>query len=103
VLRYWGEPLLINLYVYHLDLCTSDKCLGIGGANRVSLALTVFFLFHALLLRFVPSCSKLDSQSWLTKLLMFAALLVGAWLLVSSPTSSANETSIGVVFICSAV
>ncbi len=84
LLRYFGEPLVVNLYVYHLDLCTSNKCMGIGAANRISFALAVFFGIHALLLRFVQSCSRLDAQSWWVKLTLFVALLVGAWLLPDS-------------------
>jgi hypothetical protein len=75
ILRYWGAPLVVNLEIYHLDLCTSDKCLGIGGVNRISFALFVFYFFHAVLLKFVPSCSRLDSQSWWAKLFMFIVLL----------------------------
>jgi len=84
VLRYWGKRLLVNLYIYHLELCDSEKCLGVGGVNRVTFALAVFFLLHALLLRFVPKCSKLDRQSWLSKLLLFGTLIVLAWVLPNS-------------------
>lgn len=75
VLRYWGAPLVVNLEIYHLSVCTSDKCLGIGGVNRISFALFVFFFLHAVVLKFVTSCSRIDSQSWWTKLALFIVLL----------------------------
>lgn len=76
--------MVVNLYVYHLDLCTSDKCLGIGASNRITFALAVFFLLHALLLRCFRSCSRLDMQTWWAKLFIFAVLLVCAWLIPDS-------------------
>ena len=84
VLRYWGHPILINLYIYHIGLCDSSKCLGIGGVNRITFALAVFFALHALLTRFVSSCARIDSQSWWAKGALFIVLLVCAWLLPNS-------------------
>ena len=81
ILRYWGEPMLVNLYIYHLDVCTSSKCLGIGGVNRISFALFVFFFLHFLSLKFVTSCARLDRGSWWTKSFGFIVLLVLAWLI----------------------
>jgi len=84
VLRYWGKPLLIDLYIYHLDICDTSTCLGIGGVNRVSFTLFLFFAFHALLLYGVRSCARVDTHSWCWKLLGFLVLLIFAWLLPNS-------------------
>lgn len=84
VLRFWGSPVVLDLYVYHPGLCTSEKCLGIGGVNRISFALFVFFFIHAVLLRFVAACARFDASSWWTKLFGFVVLLILAWLLPNS-------------------
>jgi hypothetical protein len=48
-LRYWGKPILIDIYFDEVDICTSSaRCLGFGAVYRISFTLFVFFLLHAL-------------------------------------------------------
>ena len=84
ILRFWAHGLVLDLYIYHPGLCTSDKCLGIGGVNRISFALFLFFFLHAVLLRFVSACARFDSSSWWGKLFGFVVLMIFAWLLPNS-------------------
>jgi len=82
ILRYWGAPLLIHFYSYNIDICTSDSCYGEGAVYRISVALFVFFLFHALgLLLGGGSCIRKPSYAanWALKLLFFIGLLVAAF------------------------
>ena len=80
VLRFWGGPLVINLTVTSLTLCSADSslpCYGFGALTRISFSLTLFFLLHLLL----PSLSRL---SWWVKLSCLLALVVGCWFIPDS-------------------
>jgi len=82
VLRYWGGPLMIHLYIYNLDVCTGTGCYGIGAVYRISVALFIFFLLHALVLRFNGGCLRKPSMlaNWAVKFLLLILLLVCAFL-----------------------
>eukprot|EP00808_Paulinella_micropora_P018350 g39381.t1 len=76
-LRFYGAPLLVHLYIYDLQLCDSDKCLGYGAVYRISFALFCFYLPHALC-----NWAKAGiSLGWCWKLMCFALLLAGSYLL----------------------
>ena len=52
VLRYWGGPLVLNLTVTSLTLCSKDSslpCYGFAALVRISFSLCVFFLAHFIL------------------------------------------------------
>jgi len=75
---------LIHLYTFSLDLCSDpDKCYGEGAVYRISLALFVFFLIHAVFLRFSGDCMKTPSYlaNWALKVFFLILLLVGAFLI----------------------
>lgn len=83
ILRYYGGPILVHMYVYDLELCTSDKCVGFGAVYRISFAMFVWFLCIGLLL-LAPSCFSLDRNHWFLKLFCYFALLVISWLIPNS-------------------
>jgi len=78
ILRFWGGPMLVHLYVTNINLCDTNKCVGFGAVFRISFALFFFFAVHCLLL-LAKSCYKIDSGHWMIKLLMFAGLIVLSW------------------------
>jgi hypothetical protein len=75
-LRYWGQPLLVHIYYFSYELCSSDRCLGYGAVFRVSLALSLFHLLHAAIVAATKSKAA-DQGYWLLKLLLFLVLLIG--------------------------
>ena len=75
VLRYWGGPLVLNLTVTSLTLCSKDSslpCYGFGALCRISFSLTLFFLVHLLL----PLISK---YNWWLKGMLLCVITVGCW------------------------
>jgi hypothetical protein len=80
ILRYWGGPIVINLTVTTLSLCTADSslpCYGFGALTRLSFSLTLFFLLHLAL----PLLSRF--QWWLKGCLLLVAV-VGCWFIPDS-------------------
>ena len=80
ILRFWGGPLVIDLTVTSLTLCSSTSslpCYGFGALTRISFSLTLFFLVHLVL----PALSRL---SWWVKLSLLITLLVGCWFIPDS-------------------
>jgi len=76
VLRYFGGPIVINLTVTQLSLCTDaqSNCYGFGALVRISATLTFFFLSHIL----ITSIAKLK---WIVKSGLLILFSVGCWFL----------------------
>jgi len=74
--------MLVHLYIYDLQLCDTDKCVGFGAVFRISFALAVWFALHALLVRF-RSCARFDVDYWLPRILLLLGLLVVSYLIPS--------------------
>ena len=75
ILRYWGGPLVVDLTVTSLTLCSSTSslpCYGFGALTRISWSLTLFFLLHLAL----PLISR---WSWWLKAAILTAVVVGCW------------------------
>ena len=81
VLRYQNDG-IIHLYTISWDACTSNECVGYAAVYRISFALFLFFLTHALLL-LIPLFSRLDRLSWLWHYTYFIGLLVACWAIPS--------------------
>lgn len=78
ILKYYGKPLLLHLYIKDITICDSSVCMGIGAVDRITFALALFFLFHGLFLRF-QACKRLDFQNWWLKIFIFFVLLISSW------------------------
>lgn len=78
ILRYWGGPLLIHLYVYDWNICTTDKCYGVGAVYRVCMGLLFFFLFMAAL-SLAKSCARHDAGHFLLKTAMLIGFIVASF------------------------
>ena len=81
VLRYQNNG-IVHLYTISWDACTSNECVGYAAVYRISFALCLFFLTHALLL-LLPLFSRLDRISWLWHYLYFTGLLIACWAIPS--------------------
>ena len=77
-LRYFGKPIIINLYVYDLDACDSSKCMGIGAVHRVSFCLFVFFAIHAIA-TLGRSTGRFHSTQWVTKICILLLAMVSTF------------------------
>ena len=80
ILRYWGGPIVINLTVTTLSLCSADSslpCYGFGALTRLSFSLTLFFLVHLAL----PLLSRFQ---WWLKGCLLLVVVVGCWFIPDS-------------------
>lgn len=86
VLRYYGEPLTVHLYITDYTICNNDVCYGIGAVLRVSWALFLFFFIHLLFNVFGGNKYgyKIDTVNWLWKILLYLSMLVVAYLIPDS-------------------
>lgn len=64
------------------DACQSNTCVGYGAVFRITFALAVYFLVHALLVC-LPLCYRIDRLSWFWHYLVFVGLLVACWAIPS--------------------
>jgi len=81
ILRYWGGPLLVDLVITKVQLCgdaTGYRCVGYGAVYRISFALFLWFIAHALLM-LSSSCYKADFQYWGIKILFLILLIILQW------------------------
>jgi hypothetical protein len=77
VLRFWGGPMLLDLYVYQLEVCDSEKCVGYGAVYRISFALFLFYLPHAIGNKYNVGVAL----GWCWKTMCYLLLLVCAYLI----------------------
>lgn len=81
ILRFYGHPLLINVMVTSISVCTSNACYGIGAVYRISMALFLYFVSHYLLVG-IGKFTEVDRvHHFFIKCVAFAIFLVIAWLL----------------------
>lgn len=103
ILRYHGGPFVLDLYVYHWNVCTSDACYGIGAVYRITFALFVFFaIFAGMSLSTGCVKAKVDGGHWLLKSCLYIGLLVAAFLLpneVFTATSNIFKPIAGVFLV----
>jgi uncharacterized membrane-anchored protein len=80
ILRFWGGPMLIHIYMFSLNVCGdyAERCVGFGAVYRISFALCVWFVVMGCLL-WASSCSKIDAQFFGLKILSYVALVVAAF------------------------
>lgn len=79
ILRYWGGPMLVHLYIYDMKLCDTDKCVGFGAVFRISFTLFSFFAFMAL--TSYANIRSLQEGCWVGKFAVLIGTLVGSYLL----------------------
>jgi len=78
ILRYWGGPVLVNLYIKEYTICSTEKCYGFGAVYRISWSLFMWFLMHSVLL-LAKSCHRVDGHYWIMKLVGLALFLIASW------------------------
>src|SRR5690554_3885846 len=66
LLRWWGKPLLINLWITDIKFCDSARCYGFGAILRISFSLFIFYCLHALTALFKGNS---DNMNFLLKLI----------------------------------
>ena len=81
VLRYQNNG-VVHLYTISYDACTSNECVGYAAVYRISFALFLFFVTHALLL-LLPLFYRLDRIRWPFHYVFFIGLLIGCWAIPS--------------------
>jgi len=80
VMRYWGKEWVVKFYWFHLDLCTSSKCIGFGAAYRVSFTLFIFFAIHALAM-LSKSGLSFHAGHWFLKTVFLCVVLIIAFII----------------------
>jgi hypothetical protein len=78
ILRFYGGPLMIHLWITDIHLCSSDECLGFGAVVRISFSLFLFYLIHAIMTKVWMSFTQ---KNWLFKAILFAVIVILSFLI----------------------
>lgn len=79
-LRYW-HGLSVNLLIASFRLCGTERCTGYAAVFRITCAGVFFFLAMAAASFGSRRARAVDRDYWIAKVLLLAAVTIGAWFL----------------------